>query len=224
MFFPDRIKGIKPSDKVLEIGPGADPFHRSDILLEKKFATEEEYTAQFGHANRPDTNKKIIYYKGPEFPFADNEFDYVICSHVLEHVDDPEFFISEIFRVSSGGYFEYPLMYYEYLYNFDVHKNLIKFDGKKLWFMKKDKLPFEEFRIIQDFFLESLRNGHNKLINDLLPFMMEGFEWSSGFEIENTNDINKLGWKNYSIKPPVTSAGNNPGWNRIRQLINKIRK
>ena len=44
MFFQDRIKNILPTDRVLEIGPGADPHPRSNVLLEKKFGTEEEYS------------------------------------------------------------------------------------------------------------------------------------------------------------------------------------
>ena len=37
MFFPEKIKCIKKTDKVLEIVPGNTPFYRSDVLLELKF-------------------------------------------------------------------------------------------------------------------------------------------------------------------------------------------
>ncbi len=33
-------------------------------------------------------------------PFGDNEFDFIMCSHVLEHSERPELFISELFRVA----------------------------------------------------------------------------------------------------------------------------
>src|SRR5258706_12316663 len=125
MFFPERIKNIKPADNVLEIGPGATPHERSDVLLEKKFDTPEDYESQFGHMEKLVTEKKIVFYKGDMFPFGDKEFDYVICSHVLEHVDNPVKFLSEVFRVGGRGYFDYPLIYYEYLYNFSVHLNLL---------------------------------------------------------------------------------------------------
>ena len=41
-------------------------------------------------------------------PFADKEFDFVIASHVIEHVEDFEFFIKELERVSIKGYIELP--------------------------------------------------------------------------------------------------------------------
>ena len=56
------------------------------------------------------------YYKDRDFiklekkqlPFDDNQFDFVIASHVLEHVEDYKFFISELERVSKKGYIELP--------------------------------------------------------------------------------------------------------------------
>ncbi|MEK7570282.1 MAG: class I SAM-dependent methyltransferase [Patescibacteria group bacterium] len=34
-------------------------------------------------------------------PFADKQFDSVLCSHTLEHVDDPERFFAELQRVGK---------------------------------------------------------------------------------------------------------------------------
>jgi len=53
-------------------------------------------------------NKKFIQIKEKKLPFQDNEFDFVIASHVIEHVEDFEFFIKEIERISSKGYIELP--------------------------------------------------------------------------------------------------------------------
>ena len=54
-------------------------------------------------------NKKFILLREKKLPFKDNEFDFVIASHVLEHVEDPTFFLNEIQRISSkGGYIEVP--------------------------------------------------------------------------------------------------------------------
>ena len=54
-------------------------------------------------------DKKFIKLKEKKLPFKDNEFDFVIASHVLEHVQDPVSFLNELQRVSSiGGYIEVP--------------------------------------------------------------------------------------------------------------------
>jgi len=53
-------------------------------------------------------DKKFIKINSKEFPFKDKEFDYVIASHVIEHVEDFKFFINELERISSKGYIELP--------------------------------------------------------------------------------------------------------------------
>ena len=52
--------------------------------------------------------KKFIKINEKELPFKDQEFDFVIASHVIEHVKDFEFFINELERISSKGYIELP--------------------------------------------------------------------------------------------------------------------
>ena len=53
-------------------------------------------------------NKKFIKLDSKTLPFKDKEFDFVIASHVIEHVEDVSFFINELERVSSKGYIELP--------------------------------------------------------------------------------------------------------------------
>ncbi len=223
MFFPERIVSIKAGDRVLEIGPGSDPHPRSDVLLEKKYNTSEEYFNQLGHTTPLQTKKEVIFYEGDVFPFADKQFDYVICSHVLEHVDDLPKFLSEIFRVSSKGYFEFPLVYYEYLYNINAHENVLKYDHPVLKFMKKEELPFDSFKPVQEFLLQSLQRGHVDLVNELLNYMIEGFEWHGEFKLEKVNNLKELTWKEYSLPWPNKSKPKTYTYNfLLRQLIKKV--
>ena len=53
-------------------------------------------------------DKKFIRITEKKLPFRDNEFDFVITSHVIEHVNDFQFFIKEIERISKQGYIELP--------------------------------------------------------------------------------------------------------------------
>ena len=63
-------------------------------------------------------------------PFKDKEFDFVIASHVIEHVKNVEIFIKELQRVSSKGYIELPTK---------LEDNLV-FENKRdhLWHMEFD--------------------------------------------------------------------------------------
>ena len=75
-------------------------------------------------------NKKFTKLIEKKLPFKDKEFDFVVASHVMEHVEDVEFFIKELERVSKQGYIELPTM---------LEDNLV-FENKKdhLWHMDFD--------------------------------------------------------------------------------------
>lgn len=192
MFFEEKIINIKSTDRVLEIGPGGDPYWRSDVLLEKKFNTPVEYAEQRGFTEELKTDKVVVYYDGGTFPFSDNEFDYVICSHVLEHVDDVDSFLSEVSRVGRAGYLEYPTIYYEYLYNFSVHKNiLLNRDGHINW-LKKDDTNLDDFSAVSNFFRRTLQLGYDHIIVYLRSYFVEGFEWTGkvvGRQVHEIGDV-----------------------------------
>ena len=75
-------------------------------------------------------NKNFVILKNNDLPFDDNQFDFVISSHVMEHVKDLKYFIKEIERVSKRGYIELPTK---------LEDNLV-FENKKehLWQMDFD--------------------------------------------------------------------------------------
>tara|TARA_B100000575_G_C23055076_1_gene607372 strand:+ start:599 stop:1234 length:636 start_codon:yes stop_codon:yes gene_type:complete len=75
-------------------------------------------------------DKNFVKLEGKILPFKDNEFDFVIASHVMEHVSDLKFFIGELERVSKKGYIELPSK---------LEDNLV-FENKKehLWHMDFD--------------------------------------------------------------------------------------
>jgi len=80
-------------------------------------------------------DKKFIRLVGKKLPFKDKEFDFVVASHVMEHVEDVDFFIKELERVSKKGYIELPTM---------LEDNLV-FENKKdhLWHMDFDDVKNE---------------------------------------------------------------------------------
>ena len=52
--------------------------------------------------------KKFVQCDVETTPFTDQEFDFVIASHILEHVDNPEQFCKELTRIGKRGYIEVP--------------------------------------------------------------------------------------------------------------------
>lgn len=204
MFFHDKITSIKPTDRVLEIGPGGTPHSRADVFLDldpKLYKNSDEAAWQRGKAAPLQTEKPVIYYDGKRFPFKTGEFDYIIATHVLEHVPDVDQFLAEVFRVGKMGYIEYPTIYYDYVYDIPVHVNFLKKHGDTIYWMKKSESGIMKFQPVQFLFQQSSTMGYTDLIDDLVDYMMEGFEWRNPLKNKHTKSIDELVWKKVSIKP-----------------------
>lgn len=193
MFFPEKIISIKKTDRVLEIGPGAHPHPRSDEFLEKVF-DEAEALAQSGHSRPADLSKKVHFYTGERFPFDDKSFDYIICSHVIEHVpiNELESFISEMKRVSKRGYIEFPTVFYELVNYEPVHIWLMNFrDGKMIFMDKKLFVSNNVHKVIRMLFYSNdnyLRTSFKRY----KELFFIGFEWNNEIEYEFVSDYNSL--------------------------------
>ena len=128
---------LRPNDFTLEIGSGHNPKTRSDVLCDKFI---DDNTQRGGHIV---TDRPVVEADGQYLPFADASFDYVICSHVLEHVENPELLISELMRVASRGYIETPSEIAEWLYGWQYHNWVINLINGQLIIKKKlTKNPF----------------------------------------------------------------------------------
>ena len=94
--FINKILGENLNWKILDIGCGYRAHKNASVIADK------QDLADFYK------NRNFVLIKEKKLPFKDNEFDYVIASHVIEHVEDFEFFIKELERVSKKGYIELP--------------------------------------------------------------------------------------------------------------------
>ncbi|HOK65214.1 MAG TPA: glycosyltransferase [Anaerohalosphaeraceae bacterium] len=97
---------IGPQDKVLDIGSGHMPFPFATHLAD--FAIEDNTYGRAGEPFRMVEGKKIFQCNVEKMPFADKEFDFVYCSHVLEHAENPEQACRELMRIAKRGYIETP--------------------------------------------------------------------------------------------------------------------
>ena len=116
--FIDNLLKEKPNWKVLDIGCGYTAHHNASVICDVQDLSDFY------------KDKKFIRLNEKTLPFKDKEFDFVIASHVLEHVDDVNFFIKELERISTKGYIELPTI---------LEDNLV-FENKKdhLWHMDFD--------------------------------------------------------------------------------------
>ena len=163
--------------KVLDIGCG---------YTANKFATTICDTQDLSEFYK---DKNFMKLSSKNLPFEDKEFDFVIASHVLEHVEDLKFFINELERVSNKGYIELPTK---------LEDNLV-FENKKdhLWHMDfndvdskltiSKKLQFMEPILTVSMLQEFRKNFKNSLILELY--------WENKIDydfIENDQNFKKL--------------------------------
>src|SRR5690242_16088892 len=120
-----RLGHIGENDLVLEIGSGDRPNPRSDVLVDRYI---EDNTERGGNLK---IDRPLVVADAHQLPFKDKSFDYVVCYHILEHMDDPAQFIREITRVGKRGWIQSPTEIAERLFHWSFHRwyvNLI--DGK----------------------------------------------------------------------------------------------
>ena len=92
----NKLLKNNPNYKILDIGCG---------YTANKYATTISDVQDFSNFYK---DKNFVKIEGKKLPFNDKEFDFVIASHVIEHVEDFEFFIQELERISVKGYIELP--------------------------------------------------------------------------------------------------------------------
>ena len=114
----DRILSERKNWKILDVGCGYNPNQYATTICDV-LDLKEKYS-----------DKQFVKLDGEKLPFDDKEFDFVVASHVLEHVIDPNNFLKEISRVAKQGYIEVPTK---------LEDNLV-FENKKahLWHLTFD--------------------------------------------------------------------------------------
>lgn len=105
---------LVPGDRVLDLGCGEgrhvisayveENVHSVGVDLSlKDLATTRDKFADFAEPDNPQKSFHLSSANALALPFADNTFDKVICSEVLEHIPDYEAALAEIQRVLKPG-------------------------------------------------------------------------------------------------------------------------
>ncbi len=129
---------IKSGDRVLEVGGGHNPHPRSNVVVDKYTDTNYHRSGDI----KVLKNQTFLQADGENLPFKDHEFDYVICCQVLEHVENPEKFLAEQFRVARRGFLETPSLIGEYLFPRESHKWIIHEMNGITYLVDKKKINF----------------------------------------------------------------------------------
>jgi SAM-dependent methyltransferase len=87
---------------VLDVGSGNYPCPRANVLAD--FFPEES----IHRSGRIMEDRPLVICSVERLPFLRHAFDFVICSHLLEHVESPSRAAAELSRVAQAGYIETP--------------------------------------------------------------------------------------------------------------------
>ncbi len=195
---PKVLKAIKDTDVVLDIGGWAHPFERADYVMDALSYETRGKTGQLGQPERfnKDTWIEFDICGRKPWPFKDKQFDFVICSHVLEDIRDPLWVCSEMVRVSKAGYIETPTRAAEMLYGvqgfdftgFQHHRWFVEAQNGGLYFTQKTPLSYTEQRGYYLIHTESIMSFFWK---DSFPFE----EKFAGVDMFSTGDKMQA-WKN----------------------------
>lgn len=170
---------INKYQNILEIGPGRIPFS-----LANKF---------IGYNEKID-NYIEIDIDNTKIPFEDNSLDFVYSRHTLEDIQNPDYAMSEIIRVSNSGYIETPSPLVEITKGVDSHISASKYEG----YIHHRYIIWSNIEKCEIYMLPK----YSCIINNIMNIDEENYK--KGYNILNNYPVY---WNNYFIwkdcKPKV---------------------
>jgi len=178
----------------LDIGSGHQPNRRANVILDKYAGETIHRTTQQIEIPK---DKYFVLGDALSTPFPNKEFDFIIASHVAEHIDNPDKFCKEIQRISKRGYIETPGPITELLLPANSHKWIVRKSRNGLIFKKNHRIkPLSPFfysvfylnRDGYDFATKKSESNISKLISWLLnscwkylPYTYARLVWEDKF-------------------------------------------
>ncbi len=120
-----HVVAIPERARVLDVGSGAFPNERADVLCERDLVRP---------GKRAVVDRALVVADGQALPFRTDAFDFVVASHLAEHVDDPDRFCLELARISRAGYIETPSPAFEWAVPTANHRWRVSADRSGLEF------------------------------------------------------------------------------------------
>ncbi|MFL5780649.1 MAG: class I SAM-dependent methyltransferase [Thermoleophilaceae bacterium] len=98
----ELLRSLEPAGHALDLGAG-DGRLTAEIPAERVVLADTSAAALARAASRMPSAATAELTAGEPLPFADSEFDLVVCVHVLSHVRDVQLLVSEVRRVLRPG-------------------------------------------------------------------------------------------------------------------------
>jgi len=171
---------INKDDLVLEVGSGDRPNPRSDVLVDRYISDNTE------RGGNLQIDRPLICADGHFLPFKDKAFDYVIASHIIEHMDDPVRFCQELMRVSKRGYIESPTEIAEKMFFWSFHKWYVNHIGDSIVMQHKDT-PNNIFGDLFDYFYE-YNPWYERFQRSAPDVFWMSYEWEGEIKIKVVNE------------------------------------
>lgn len=173
---------FRPRESVLDIGSGGDPFPFASILTDRYLEPSHHRSVEFRSQDRP-----VVVSDIQALPFADRHFDYVVCSHVLEHVENPIQACRELQRVGGAGFIETPTFMKDALFSWakGMHKWHVTSIANRLVFFEYSQRQLEGIQSNEWYQLVFGRTYHplQKIFRDNQDIFNVLFEWKDRFEV-----------------------------------------
>ena len=172
---------IPSGAQVLDVGSGHNPHPRANVIVDKFIDTNYHRLDNIKVLKK----QKFIEADGENMPFKDKEFDYVICCHVVEHVENPAKFLTELARVGKGGYLEAPSLLGEFLVPKESHKWVVLELDNKVVLVDKRRVGLQNSHDFGDVFLNFLPHhsmGYKILQRTQPQILTVNHEWRDSIE------------------------------------------
>jgi hypothetical protein len=172
---------IQFGELVLDIGGGNDPFPYATILSDRYLERTRHRMEDLVRDSRP-----FIILDVEHLPLKDKSVDFIYCSHVLEHVDDPFKACSELMRVGRRGYIETPTYAQDGLFAWakGMHKwHIVSINNKLVFFEYTDRqLEGVRSSVWYELIMGSKYHILQELYYNNLDFFYVMFTWTDCFE------------------------------------------
>ena len=139
---PEVVRRMLGAERSLDIGGWHRPINAATHVLDLNPYETRLTGLAWDRENRQRFSEKTwqrLDICGKEkWPYADKEFDFVTCSHVLEDIRDPVWAVEEMSRVGRAGYVETPSPAYEMLAHTGVFSSKVGLVGcaHHRWFVE----------------------------------------------------------------------------------------